>query len=426
MLKKIWKFLSSMTFAIILLALLCAACAGASFLPQGETFEWYAAAYSETAAAWIIALQLNDAFHSWWFIAIAAFLCANLLLCNVLRLKGLVQRTKSAADPARAIRLEPDAAAAGIAQPRSVFRRLGMPNPSEHTVEDRTVLLSGKNRVGLWGAWVCHVGILLLILGFGLGQFTKAEYFVYGVPGQTKPIDETGLMLTIDDFRIGLREDDTVEQYTAEIRVQNAATGEEQRAAISVNHPGRLFGMSFYQNATGWAARISVEKDGVPLQSEVVCAGEVLPIADQPALVIYFSAFYPDYVYVPGEGPRTASGLLNHPAYLYAVYYNGELIGMNVLEADDTIRIDGDTEQFSDPQSYTLLQIKRDSFTWLALIGGLVTLIGLLLAFYVLPQTVWAVLEEDGTWTVSGVSAKRRTMLREELQRAADEAKAGQ
>ena len=80
MLKKIWKFLSSMTFAIILLALLCAACAGASFLPQGESFEWYAAAYSETAAAWIIALQLNDAFHSWWFIAITGFLCLNLTL----------------------------------------------------------------------------------------------------------------------------------------------------------------------------------------------------------------------------------------------------------------------------------------------------------------------------------------------------------
>ena len=62
-----------MTFAILLLGLLVVACAVGSFVTQGQTYEWYAATYSETAAAWIVALHLDDAFHSWWFNAITAF-----------------------------------------------------------------------------------------------------------------------------------------------------------------------------------------------------------------------------------------------------------------------------------------------------------------------------------------------------------------
>ena len=59
-----------MTFAVILLVLLVVACAVGSFVKQGQTFDWYAASYSETAAAWIMALRLNDTFHSWWFFCI--------------------------------------------------------------------------------------------------------------------------------------------------------------------------------------------------------------------------------------------------------------------------------------------------------------------------------------------------------------------
>ena len=422
-LRKIWKFLSSMTFAVILLVLLVVACAVGSFVKQGQTFDWYAASYSETAAAWIMALRLNDTFHSWWFIAITAFLCGNLLLCNVFRLGTLIMRTKSFGDAGNAAKRAADASVSGVSDPESVFAALRMPKPQQSETDGIKVLYSSKHRIGLWGAWVCHIGILLLILGFGLGQMTKQEYSAYGVPGQTRPIGDTGLFLSINDFRIDLRDDDTVEQYTADVTVWRVPQGsttepDEQRAVISVNHPGRMFGMTFYQNATGWAAKVDVTKSGEPLQSEIVCAGEYLPIADKKELVVYFNAFYPDYALVPGEGPKTVSGRLNRPAYLYSVYYLGELLGMNALTQGETITIDDYEVSFSEPQNYTLIQIKRDAFTSVAFAGGVVTMIGLLLAFYILPQSVWAMPAENGTWTVYAESKKRRAMLRDELERA--------
>ena len=421
-LKKIWKFIASMRFAIILLAVLAAACSAGSLITQGQSYAWYAQRYSERAAALILALRLDDAFHSPWFIVITAFLCLNLTLCNLMRLPQLLRRFRAEGDASKALAGEGDVSASGVTDPKAVFARLGMPKPAAlKTADGREALFASKHRAGLWGAWVCHLGILLLILGFGLGQMTQKQYTVYGVPGDSKPIGETGLYLTIDDFTIDRREDGSAAQYTSAVTVTNTASAGPAggSAEISVNHPATLCGMKFYQNSTGWAATVNVEKDGEPLQSEVVCAGEALGVADKPELAILLNAFYPDYVMTPGVGPSTASGQLNNPAYLYSVYYEGRMIGMNALLEGEALTIDEYTVTFSDPRSYTLIQIKRDRFTWLALLGGLVTLLGLLLALYVQPEKAWAVREEDGGWTMYGAGRKGGALFRERVERAA-------
>lgn len=341
--KKILRFISSMKFALILLVILAVTCSIGSFVTQKQTYAWYSARYSERTAALIMALRLDDVFHSWYFIAISAFLCLNLMACNVVRLPALIKRTKGAKGP--------------------------------------------RSRLGLWGAWITHVGVLLLIAGFSLGQMTYKEYAVYGVPGQTMAIGDTGLVLTIDDFRIDLREDDTVEQYTSAITVYDIARSSEGKSAeVSVNHPAELYGLRFLQNSTGWAAKVSITKGGSPLQESILCAGDYLAVADMPELVIYFNAFYPDYVLVQGQGPATLSGNLNNPGYLYSVYYQGQILGMNVLMQDEPLTIDDYSVVFSEPQSYTLIQVKKDSFTFLAFIGGVIILLGLFVSFYVKPM----------------------------------------
>lgn len=413
--KKIWGFLSSMKFAIILLVILAVACSVASLVPQGQDYSNYAKQYSERTAGLILALQLDDAFHSWWFIAITGFLCMNLLLCNVLRLPGLVRRTRNEADPAKALDAAGSVSAENVADAEAVFRNLGLKPIRTTATDGREALFASKHRVGLWGAWVCHLGILLLILGFGLGQMTQKLYTVYGVPGTTRPIGDTEKALTIDDFRVDLRPDDTVEQYTADITVRDLSEkgmGDSRSASISVNHPATLYGMKFYQNSTGWAATVHILKDGEPLQDEVLCAGEYLRVKDKPELAIYLSAFYPDYVLTPGVGPSTASGALNNPAYLYQVYYQDQILGMNVLMPEEELTIDEYTVTFSDPQNYTLIQIKADRFTPLALAGGLVTLLGLILALYLQPTRVWALRAGNG-WTVRGQCRKGGALFRE-------------
>lgn len=420
MLKKIRGVLSSMPFAIALLLILAAACAAGSVIPQGKDFAWYAAEYSERTAAVLLALRLDDVFHSWWFLLLAGFLCLDLLLCDLVRLPRLWRSFCRFAEPEEILRSPVTASCKGVGDARAVFSALRMPEPAAAERDGREALASSKNRAGLWGAWICHLGILLLILGFGLGQLTHEEFAVYGLPGHTESIGQSSLSLTIDDFKVDLREDDTVEQYTAAITVRDAESGKSQSAEASVNHPADLFGYRIYQNSTGWAAHVAVTKEGAPLQETDLCAGEYISVTDKPGLSVFFRAFYPDYVHTPGQEPRTASGQLRNPAYLYAIYYQDELVGMNVLTGDETIKVDSYEIRFDDPRHYTVLQLKRDRFTGLAFLGGLLLTLGMFLALYVLPQSLWAIREEDGSWTVYGCSRKGGALFAERLRQAAE------
>ncbi len=418
MLKKIWKYLSSMQFAILLLLILIVSCAIGSFITQGQTFEWYKEAYSERAAALIIATHMDDLYHSPWFLVIAGFLIANLLLCNLIRAPQLFRRFKDEQKIDKALSESVTCSFHSVDKPGPVFAALSMPKPVKAEADGKKILFSSSNRIGLWGAWICHLGVVLLILGFGLGQMTHEDYSLYGVSGQSKQVGDTSYICSIDSFRVELRDDDTVSQYRADITVHDSLTGNSQAAEISVNHPASLFGYKYYQNSTGWAARVSVIKNGSLLQETVLCAGESLTVMDLPELILHFNALYPDYVFIDGRGPASASGALNNPAYLYTLYYKEQLLGMNVLMEGETITVDDYEFRFSEPQNYTILQIKRDRFTALAFAGGILTLLGIFLAFYLQPRKVWAVQENDGSWTVSGLSIKSSALFREQMEQA--------
>ncbi len=416
--KKIWKFLSSMPFAVTLLVLLAAACAISSAVPQGETYENYIAQYGERTAGLIMALRLDDAFHSWWFIGLSAVLCLNLLCCNLIRLPALIKRYRDFAAPDKAAEAGEEPIAAGDGDPRLLFSAMRMRGRAEkRTADGRELLFAAGNRIGFWGAWVCHLGILMLILGFALGQATMKQYTVYALPGQTKEMGDTGLYVTVEDMTISREESGAISQYTATLSVSDLSGERHENGTASVNAPATLFGYKFFQNSVGWGADVQVLKNGKELQQEALCAGEFFAIADKPELVVYFPVFYPDYSGMPGQNDPSIP--VKDPAYLYQVYYQGQILGMNALRAGEELTIDEYTVLFGPPRTYTLLAVKRDSYTWLVLLGGLITLAGLVLAFWVQPRSVWTI-REDAGWTVYGRCRKGGVLFRDELKRAAE------
>ena len=89
---------------------------------------------------------------------------------------------------------------------------------------------------------------------------------------------------------------------------------------------------------------------------------------------------------------------------------------MNVLMPDEVLTIDEYEVTFSEPQPYTVIQVKRDAFTPLAFAGGILVMLGLILAFYLIPVRVLARKEEDGTWTFYGLCQKGGPLFRERFE----------
>lgn len=429
-LKKIGKFLCSMKFAIILLLILVLACTVGSVVPQGEAASWYTSNYSRQVAGAVMLFGLDDIFHCWWFILLTLFLCLNLLCCNVLRFPALMRRMKGFTPVKSIAGWDGRAVVETSENPEKLFSKLGFRKVHRGKLvldvigenqaaeaQECGYLYACKNRVGIWGAWLCHLGMLIVIAGFALGQMLKSEYTVYGVPGQTKTVGDTGYELTIDDFEVKLREDATVDQYTSRLTLQDMASGKKESGEVSVNSPLSLFGMKMYQNSTGWAAVLDIYKNGEKIQEELLCAGEYALVEDMEGLAVVLNAFYPDFYEDEQGQPMTLTPLLNNPGYLYSVYYHDQVVGMNVLSGDEKITVEDYEFVFRDPQQYTLIQVKRDPFTPLAGVGGLLVLLALILAFYVRPQELWAVRENGGIWRVGGRSRKAEALFVEEMAR---------
>ena len=418
--RKVLRFLGSMRLAIVLMALLALACIAGSLIPQGLAQTQYAARYSERGAALLVGLRLDDVFHAWWFLALTVCLCGNLLFCNLRRLPQLLRRTREAADPA--LRGQPTVTVEGVADPEAVFARLRMPKPAETAdAEGRPLRFSVRSRLGLWGAWVCHLGVVLLVAGFALGQITMEQYTLYGVPGQIKQLGDTDCFVKIQDFRVDRAEDGFVEQYTASLTVFDAPEGREVRsedAVVSVNHPGSAYGYKFYQNSTGDAARLTVQKDGKTVQEEFLCAGEYTAVLNS-SLSLLLQGVEAEYD-TAADGSPVAG-------YVYQIYIENEFYTMGVQREGESIPDFRPVEvRFSEPQSYTLIQVKRDRFAPLAFAGGLITLLGMLLAFYFQTQKLWAIRQEDGTWTLYGQNRKGGVLFAERVRAAAETGKEGE
>lgn len=336
---KLLRFLRGMPFSFILLVLIIAACVAGSVIPQGAAAAVYTARYGDLWGGVIQWLRLDRVFTCWWFIALAALLCLNLILCSISRFPAVFRAWKAA----------------------------------------------GKREFGIWGSWLTHLGILLMIVGFAAGQLLASEATAYGIPGSTQPLEDTGLTLTIDGFDVALREDNTVEQYTAALTVTNAA-GETCSGTASVNHPFQAFGYSFYQDSMGWACYVDIRKDGdSAVKTDLICAGEYTFPNDLPSLVLLFNKFYPDLARNPDGFLYTATPQLSNPHFLYTVYFDGGPLDMNLARPGETIRAGNYTFTMYDPVEYTLIVAKTDPTAWLVGVSSAVLLAGLFLSFYVRP-----------------------------------------
>ena len=423
--KKVWKFFSSMGFAVALLVLLAVCCALSSLVEQGLTQEAYAARYGEGWANLIMTLQVNDAYHSVWFIALSGFLCLNLILCNIIRLPSFLKRYRAEKDPATAVNTEGDLGETETENPEKVFAALRMGKTVRCADrEGRETLFTGKNGIGIWGAWICHVGVLLLISGFALGQMTTRETTVWGVPGDTRSIPETGFLITIDDFRTETREDASIAQYVTEMTVTDPQTGKQEKLSASVNHPASIGGFTFYQNNTGWAASAQVKRNGEVTQQKTLLPGRgmeesVMGLTDQPEYAFYFA----------GIRTMREEGKEDRNLFFYDLYLNGKLEQEYYFFGEGTAEVGEDQVTFT-PQAFTLLVGRQDRFAPVALIGGLITLIGLFLAFYLQPKALWAIRQENGKWILRGRCRKGQALMKEQLEeavrKAAEDSEGGQ
>lgn len=412
-LKKPWKLLSSMKFGVSLLLVMAVSSIAGTVIPQGREEAYYISAYGEGGNSMIGLFQLDRVFSSWWFVALVVLLLLNLFFCSIMRIPSVLKEVRKVQEPdkKRGTEVRTQLDSDGTAK---LIRELGFRKINRRDDEGGTWAWSEMNRTGPLGSWLLHLGILVVIVAYYVGRTTGFETFVYGIPGTSHRILDTGYTLSILDFDIELRQDYTVNQYISDVRVDGPQGSSSETGRIIVNDPMRVGGMSIYQSGTGWALKATLEKSGTKVSEKTLYQSEVYEEGD---IALYYMSFYPDFTVINGN-PATLSPLPKNPKFVYAVYYKGQMVMMDAAAPGEEIRYLEYTFRAGDPTMFTYLQIVRDpALLWVS-IGGALMVIGAMLAFFLQPKEIVAYTSK-GVTKVWGWSRRNQAIFIEDIRQAA-------
>ncbi|GAA4418329.1 cytochrome c biogenesis protein ResB [Georgenia halophila] len=292
-LRWMWRQLTSMRVALMLLLLLAVAALPGSFFPQAPTDPPAVAEYRAdhpSLAPWLERLGFFDVYGSPWFAAIYLLLFASLIGCIVPRvavhwraMRARPPRVPSRFDrfPVRAERtLEEDPETVEDAVLRSLKGRYRAASTPSGITAERGYLRETGNIV-------FHLSLVGILLAMAAGQLysyrgqavvVEGESFANSVleydsfePGTFfDPADLEPFTFTLGDFSSEFTVDAQAREFAADVTVTEPDGGTRQER-IEVNHPMNAGGANVYLSGNGYAPRLTV-RDGA---GEVAFSGAV-------------------------------------------------------------------------------------------------------------------------------------------------------
>ena len=414
-LRSMGKFLGSMKFGMLLLAILAMYSLGGTVVPQGQALSFYEGRYNAFPFALIKHFQLHRAYTSIYFMVLTLALSMNLLVCTVRRLPRAMKSYQRASDFDLYDKQKPVVEEEWTAEeePEKLLKSIGFKKIKILEKEKDTIYFSSRRGLGHFGSFLVHLGLLLIIVAYTTGKIFGYETFVRGIPGDELALVDTPYHVHIEDFDILYRPDYSVHQYISTLSMTNEEGQEVARGETSVNHPLSHKGHRVYQSGTGWMMDLVVREKGEEIRRERFYQSGYVYLEEQD-VAIEFRHFYPDFVMVDGEA-YTKTPFLNRPRYFYVIYEEGFSVHMNVAGPGQIIGYKDLEFQAFQPQLYTVLQVVKDPGAFYAGVGGMLMLLGLVGVFYYTPQYAYIKVEE-GRKTLFAGTMKNKESFSMDLQ----------
>lgn len=151
-----------MRFGMVLLVVILAISFVGSIVPQGSEAMWYVQNYPNIHR-WIFRLGVDHLFSTWYFVGLVGLLCANLLLCSVVRVGRVRKTVRRQVEAAAAVR-----ETAPLCAERRALLEAHLKAARYQPTEAEGCMVWTKNRLGFYGSFLTHLGILLVFLVGGV------------------------------------------------------------------------------------------------------------------------------------------------------------------------------------------------------------------------------------------------------------------
>ncbi len=380
--KKVWNFLRSMRFGLLLLGLIAVCSVIGTVIPQEREIGWYAQTYRAFHGA-ILLLRFHRIFTSWYFVALLGLLCLNLTLCSVLRIVRVVRTAGGESE--RAARL-PDSTALtpeGVEALREHLLRLRCRREKIGGSEVYT-----RNGFGRYGSFLTHLAILLTLVFGALALYTPTVTDRSCMPGEAISLPD-GTEIRVQDFRIN---DETGRlDYTSHVQLTLPDGRRSGLSELKVNHPFRFGPYKLFQQSFGTAGSVTVENLENGGHDDFLLEEMSYLTIDERNGIIY-EQLYPDYIRDP-DGEVTlitvTEGAYRNPIYAFEVLADG-VRTPSLAVPGDSLEVLGLRFTFNEPVEYPGLRIKHVSTLFNALLVAAFTLMiaGLYVTFFFDPVVV--------------------------------------
>lgn len=396
--KKLIHIFHSMKFGIVLLLVIGVLSIVGTLIPQNMTEAYYIANYQGFLYEIIDTFNLNQVYSSSWYIGLMILLIINLFICSVRRFFPIIKRMTKNPNMNQILNEYDGWDTIDIKEDdiQEFAQDLGFRNLELNTIDGRKIFYKNKNTIGHLGSWMTHVSLIVIILAFAFGSAKGYEVFVYGIPGTIREVKGTEYQIRIDDFEMKTDKDMAVSQYITSLTLlkgnQSLDSGQ-----IMVNHPYRGKGINIYQNATGWALNARLYKDTQLYREKTLYNSEYF-VEDNDRIALQFVDFFPDLDMTEPAALKNLSPLPRNPVMLFALFYKGQRVSMGLARMGDVIEYAEYKFLVDQPEMYTLLQVNYDPGIPFAALGGLLQILGLILAFYLRPRELRIVTREGKVW----------------------------
>ena len=412
--EKVWRFFCSLRLTLFnLLALFLGMIAGTFVNPANDSLSNIEKAFA--GRPWVLGtyrwFELYDLFHSWWFTGLLLSLALNLVACSLERLPRiyfLVRYPERRLDRVVGLRFRVPATPSALT-PDDVAQKLQAHGYGVQSSDG--FVFAERGRYARFGVWVVHLSLLLVLGGGVFGRLTAFEgteqvpqnggiatSFIQRNPDGTefkhRLVDPDGkaFLVQCTDFRLKEFEPGRPKAFESDLVVFEDLGGGEPgreltRATITVNHPLRYGGLTFYQASyaqldEGMRAKLRMtdRATGKP-RDFMLGAGETFQAAD--GLSYQPTDYNPDFA---GLGP----------ALQLQRSEDGRTSSFWVFSKDAGFDQRNRADRFSfsferlAPLYATGLQIARDPSTPVIYTGCILLFLGIGIAFYTSHKRIWA------------------------------------
>ena len=380
--KRMFRYMRSMRFGILLLCLIAACSVAGTVIPQGREIAWYAQNYP-SAHPVILALRLNRVFESWYFITLLVLLCLNLSLCSLLRIQTVVRASHDETGRAAAM---PDTV---FLSPEGVEKlRAWLEDRHCRSEELDGAVVYFRNGIGRYGTFLLHLSILLILVFGALALYTPTVTDQSCMPGESIFLED-GTEIHILDFHIA---DETGRlDYRSQIQVTLPDGRQSEVAELRVNHPFSFGSYKFFQQTFGTAGSVTVTNPENGGTDDFLLTEQSYLSADGVTGILY-ETLYPDYIRDPSGNVTLITiteGSYPNPIYQIEVIADGTFTPA-LAEPGDELELTGLRFTFNKPVEYPGIRIKHVSrlFNALLIASFILMIAGLTLAFFFEPVVV--------------------------------------